>query len=103
MTSGDRIRARRIELKMSQEELAKKLGYQHKTSINKIELGHQNLTQSKIVKIAEALETTPAYIMGWEDEPQTEKEKQFVELYSTMSADQQDRILEYMRFIISQH
>lgn len=67
-TVGDRIRARREELKLSQEELAKKLGYKSRSSINKIEIGCQNLKQSKIKAIADALDTTPSYIMGWEEE-----------------------------------
>lgn len=65
MTIGERIKARRDELGMSQEELAHKIGYKSKTSINKIELGIQELRQSKIKQIADALQTTPAYIMGW--------------------------------------
>lgn len=68
MTIGDRIRLRREALKMSQEALAEKLGYKSRSSINKIELGQQNLTQSKIAAIAAALETTPSYIMGWKEE-----------------------------------
>lgn len=68
MTIGERIKYRREELKMSQEELAYKLGYKSRSSINKIELGANNLTQSKIKAIADALDTTPSYIMGW-DEP----------------------------------
>ncbi|MCD8376773.1 MAG: LexA family transcriptional regulator [Oscillospiraceae bacterium] len=65
-TIGSRIRARRIELGLSQDELGKKLGYKSRSSINKIELNQRNLTQSKIKAIADALDTTPAYIMGWE-------------------------------------
>ena len=34
-----RIRKRREELGMSQEELAKKMGYKSRSSINKIEMG----------------------------------------------------------------
>lgn len=64
---GERIRIRREKLKISQDELAKRIGYKSRSSINKIELGHYNLTQSKIKAIADALETTPAYIMGWEE------------------------------------
>lgn len=68
MTIGERIKARREELNMTQDELSKKLHYKSRSSINKIELGLYNLKQSKIKAIADALETTPAYIMGW-DEP----------------------------------
>ena len=65
---GERIRKKRESLGMSQEELAKKLGYKSRSSINKIEADARNLTQSKIKSIADALQTTPSYIMGW-DEP----------------------------------
>lgn len=68
MTIGERIRNRRIELNMSQDELAHKLGYKSRSSINKIELNGRNLTQSKIKAIATALETTPSYIMGWSND-----------------------------------
>lgn len=71
MNIGDRIRNRRLALNMTQEELAKKLGYKTKGSITKIESGYQNLTYLKIVAIAEALNTSPAYLMGWEDMTQT--------------------------------
>lgn len=66
-TIGNRIRKRREELGLSQDELGKRIGYKSRSSINKIELGHRNLTQSKIKAIADALETTPSYIMGWEE------------------------------------
>lgn len=67
VTIGERIRQRRDELGISQEELAIKLGYKSRSSINKIELGQQGLKQSKIAAIAKALETTPSFIMGWKD------------------------------------
>ena len=71
---GDRIKERREYLKMSQDDLAKKLGYKSRSSINKIERDASGLPQSKIVAIANALNTTPAYIMGWEaNKPETSK------------------------------
>ena len=69
MTIGERIKARRMELGMSQEELAAKIGYKSRSSINKIELDQYSLRQSKIKAIADALETSPLYIMGWEEDP----------------------------------
>ena len=66
-TIGSRIRTRREELGLSQDELAKRLGYKSRSSLNKIELDQRNLTQSKIKAIADALETTPSYIMGWNE------------------------------------
>lgn len=66
MNLASKVKQRRIELGLSQEELAKKMGYSSRTSINKIENGRP-VSQKIIVRLAEALETTPAYLMGWED------------------------------------
>lgn len=68
MTIGERIKKRREELKLSQEELATKLGYKSRSTINKIEAGINDITQSKVVEFANALETTVSYLMGWEKE-----------------------------------
>ena len=62
---GKRIRKRREELGMTQEELADKLHYKSKTTIAKIENGTNDIVQSKVVEFAKALETSPAYLMGW--------------------------------------
>ena len=64
---GERIKIRREELGLSQEELGNRIGYKSRSSVNKIELDQRNLTQSKIKAIADALETTPSYIMGWDE------------------------------------
>lgn len=68
MTIGERIRRRREELGMSQEELALKIGYKSRSSVNKIELDIYNLQQPKIVAIARALNTTATWILGIKDE-----------------------------------
>lgn len=65
---GERIKNRREFLGMSQEDLAKKLGYKSRSSINKFETDGRSLPQSKIVAIAKALLVTPSYIMGWVNE-----------------------------------
>ena len=71
MKVGERIKLRRIELGLTQEELAQRLGYKSKSSINKIEMGVQDLPQKKISAFAEALDTTPSQLMGWENQPMT--------------------------------
>ena len=67
MKYTNRIRERRKQLGMTQEELATKMGFKTKGSISKIEAGERNLPTSKIKLFAEVLDTTPAYLMGWED------------------------------------
>lgn len=65
----ERIKSRREELGLSQEELAHRIGYKDRSSIAKIESGVNDITQSKIKAIADALNTTPSYLMGWEESP----------------------------------
>lgn len=72
MTVGERIRQRRLELGMTQDELAQKAGYKSRSSINKLELARV-LPSRKILKIAEALECDPGVLMGWEKESEEEK------------------------------
>lgn len=64
----ENIRNRRNELKLTQTELAKKVGYSDKSMIAKVEAGLVDITRNKIIKFAQALDTTPAYLMGWEEE-----------------------------------
>ena len=61
------IKAKRQELGLSQEELAKKVGYRDRTSIAKIETGKVDLSQSKIIEFANILGVTPSYLMGWDE------------------------------------
>lgn len=70
------IKRRRTELGMTQDELAKKMGYSEKSMISKIENGKIDLPQSKIVEFANALGTTPSILMGWrEDRTEMSKKK----------------------------
>lgn len=68
-TLYDRIKSRRTELGLTVAELAHKMGYKDKSSISKIENGKADIPQSKIAAFADALETTPAYLMGWAEQP----------------------------------
>ena len=70
---GANIRRRREELGLSQEELADRVGYKTKSAVNKIEQGVNEVRQNKIVVFANALETTPAVLMGWVKEEEGKK------------------------------
>lgn len=60
----DRIKARRIELGLTVEQLAALMGYKDKSSISKIENGKADIPQSKVAAFARALKTTTAYLVG---------------------------------------
>lgn len=71
LTLGEKIRELRINQNMSQDELAKRVGYKSRASINKIELEKDGRTVklSKIAAFANALGTTTDYLMGWTEDP----------------------------------
>jgi len=65
---GQRIKQKREELGWTQEELANRMGYKSKSTINKIEMCINDVSQSKVVKFAEILDTSVSYLMGWNQE-----------------------------------
>lgn len=67
MNIGDRVKALREKKGFTQSELAEKLGYKSKTSVAHIENGRE-IPRAMIVKLSDILETSPAYLMGWEEE-----------------------------------
>ena len=62
---GERIKEARLRNDWSQEELAKKMGYKSKSTINKIELGINDVTQKKVAKFAEVLGVPISFLMDW--------------------------------------
>ena len=75
MAIGEKIKLRREQLEWTQEELAKRMGYKSKSTINKIELGINDVVQSKIVQFSDVLNVSIAYLMGWDDEKISEIEE----------------------------
>lgn len=68
MNVGGRIKQIRNELGLSQDELAKKVGYRSRSSIQKIEAS-RDLPLRKVTKMARALGCTESYLMGWTNNP----------------------------------
>ena len=66
MTIGEIIKKLRIEAGYTQDELAKLIGYKSRATINKVETGEREATQSMVAKFAKVFNTTPSVIMGWE-------------------------------------
>ena len=67
MSIGSNIRKRRFELKMTQQELADAMGYKSRTTIAKIESGENDVTQSKLQKLAQVLDTTVQNLLRGND------------------------------------
>ena len=109
----ENIKIRRQALKLSQEELAKKLGYKSTSTIAKIEAGKIDLPQSKIKDFADALETTPSALMGWNEESFagndeikkytfSANEIKLIEKYRQLNADGKQRIKNQLNFEVEQ-
>ena len=65
MSVGNNIKVKRLEKRDTLEELAKQVGTSKQT-IHKYESGIiSNIPPRKIELLAKALDTTPAYLMGW--------------------------------------
>lgn len=64
---GRNIRQRRLELGLTQDELAKKLGLRNRVSISTVENGKEDLTTVRVRQFAKALNCSPADLMGWDD------------------------------------
>jgi transcriptional regulator with XRE-family HTH domain len=77
MAIGDRIRKRREELGLTQQQLADRLGYKSKATINKIEAGINGISQRRIVDFAHALNTTIEYLMEMDDVEESEQHKYY--------------------------
>lgn len=63
--TGMLVRNRRIELGLTQEELAIKCGYKNRTMISKLESGDSEIPFSKLVVICDVLECDPNYLLGY--------------------------------------
>ena len=67
MTVGQRIRTKREELNIGQTELADKVGISKQTLYKYENDIVTNIPSDKIEALANALEISPSYLMGWDD------------------------------------
>lgn len=118
----ENIKSKRIERKMTLEDLAKSVGVSRQT-IQRYESGViGNIPSDKIELIARALDTSPAYLMGWEqiDSNFSGKEapkeiydkfksnvskfhgehKELLDIYGKLSSPNQKRVLTYSRNLL---
>lgn len=98
---GNIIKQRRLELGMTQEELAHKLGYKSKSSINKIEIGVTDVSRSKIKDFAEALDCDPLIFIedvNHEARP-SDAVSAYAEKLSKLPPDLQDNVMKYIDFL----
>ena len=90
LTSGERIKLRRKELKISQTELAQKVGYS-KSALCKIEKNQGTVNMAKIADFAKVLNTTVAYLVGYDE--QADPTLQIIENFVALSQEDKIRVV----------
>lgn len=65
---GSRIKDRRIELGWTLGELAAKVGYSDNSTLSRVENGKTDMPLKKLDKIAQVLDVTPAYLVGFTED-----------------------------------
>ena len=72
---GARIKELRLKNNLTQQQLADKLHYKSRSTINKIELGINEIHPTKLRGFAYALNTSMEYILGWRKDPNVYENK----------------------------
>ena len=98
---GERIKAARLQLGISQKELAERLGLKSKSTICKIEKGEDNLTTETIAKYAKALGVSIQYLVGREESKvvdiQSTRNREFVELFTNADPVVQESVVNLLK------
>ena len=69
MTTAERIKERREAIGLTQDELAKRIGFSDRSSVTKIEKSGDQVTLKTVEKMVAALSCSVQYLMGWENMP----------------------------------
>lgn len=69
MSIGERIKNRRLELGLSVDEVAEKIGKNRATVYRYESSEIEDLPTSVLEPLSKVLMTSPAYLMGWDREP----------------------------------
>lgn len=119
MNTGDRIKQRRIELGLTADDLAQKIG-KSRATIYRYENGDiENMPTPILEPLARALDTTPADLMGWESTADVPMErvpskaesvqsssvsaqcKEIIEVCNQLSPHNQRKVLAYSKNLLS--
>jgi transcriptional regulator with XRE-family HTH domain len=108
MTVADRIKDLRVKQGLSQDDLAKKMGFKNRSSVTQVEKSGNDITLRKVEKYARALCVSPAYLMGWEEPSydivvtRADGTEELIEISKGLSDEGYEKLLSYARFLNSQ-
>ena len=89
MKIGDKIKKRREEIGLTQEQLARSTGYSSKSTIAKIESNERGIKQSKVPIFAKVLGLSIQYLLMDDDTAATDEDVKFA-LYGTTEVSDAD-------------
>jgi transcriptional regulator with XRE-family HTH domain len=99
---GKRIAERRKQMGLSQEELAHRLKTNQK-QVSRYENAQNDPTVNVLLAIAEALHTTPAWLLGFDDDPESPDlsadERELIERYRSKDREHQEKLLEIAKIL----
>ena len=96
----ENIRARRIEMNLSQQKLAEMTGYADKSAIAKIEKGIVDIPQSKLELFASALKMKPWELLGTTD-PDILMEEEIIALMRKLNLEGKEKTLDYVSDLVA--
>lgn len=98
MSIGNRIKKRRKEMKMSADKLAEKIGKNRATVYRYEKDEIENMPYDVLEPIAEALNVSPAYLMGWEEKEKPETVAAHLD-YSDLTEEEQKEVENFIDYI----
>lgn len=103
MSIGKKLKSAREQRNMTLEEVAKKCDTTKQTIFKYENEIVTNIPYEKIVLLSNALDVSPSYLFGWEEnnspaEPKlSEGEQMLINLFRQVPADQQELVLQMIR------
>ena len=105
MTIYEKIRQLRINAGMSQDDLAKAMGYKDRSMITKIESGKVDISQKKILAFSRIFNIAPSVLLvPSEDIPPVDPQIRIVSgMMEKMTKEQQDQVVNVIRAMFANH
>ncbi len=101
---GENLKRLRLARNMSQDELAKALGYTNRSSINKIELGKNDMPRNKVLRAAQVLGVNPLQLFEGAEEPepdfQVASDSWFATIENELTPESLTKLKSYAEYLI---
>lgn len=98
---GENLKKLRIARGFSQDELAKMVGYNNRSSINKIEIGRSGIPATKVNEIAKVLGVSPLELFQEKETiPDNNVISEISVLYEKLSPNGQEELKKFAEYLI---